>query len=220
MIIDCISDLHGELPKLDGGDLLIIAGDITARDKVPEWADFFTWLAKQDYKKKILIAGNHDGFLSQCASSKEGKILDSMVGKEFDYLLDTGCEYEGYKIWGSPWSLWFHGINPQCKYFTCTESHIAKKWALIPSDTDILITHSPPNGILDRIKAYDTGGYLFTGSVNLRDTVRAIKPKLHVFGHIHEHGGCIIDADDTKFINASIMNEVYDPVNKPIRVIL
>jgi len=52
MIIDCIADLHGFYPELDGGDLLIIAGDITASDKSHQWVEFFKWLAAQDYQKK------------------------------------------------------------------------------------------------------------------------------------------------------------------------
>jgi hypothetical protein len=39
VIIDCISDLHGNEPKLPGGDILIIAGDMTARDAVVDWFD-------------------------------------------------------------------------------------------------------------------------------------------------------------------------------------
>lgn len=34
MIIDCIADLHSHYPKLDGGDLLIVAGDLTDRDSL------------------------------------------------------------------------------------------------------------------------------------------------------------------------------------------
>ena len=60
MIIDCISDLHGHFPDLRGGDLLLIAGDLTARDIEPEYFKFFDWLDEQKYRKKILIAGNHD----------------------------------------------------------------------------------------------------------------------------------------------------------------
>jgi 3',5'-cyclic AMP phosphodiesterase CpdA len=61
MKIDCISDLHGFQPKLEGGDLLIVAGDLTARDTVEEYITFNSWLSDQNYDRKIIIAGNHDG---------------------------------------------------------------------------------------------------------------------------------------------------------------
>lgn len=215
MIIDCISDLHGEYPELEGGDLLIIAGDLTASDKPIQYECFFDWLGKQQYKKKIFISGNHD---NQAMSQFDW-------GENVEYLYDSGTQFEGLKIWGSPWSLWFYGINPHCKAFTATDRQLNKEYELIPDDTGILITHSPPYGIFDKIQRnpwrHDLDDDLHVGSVSLRNHVMMrVKPKLHVFGHIHEGGGNILDTNVTKFINCSYMNEDYEPVNKPIRIIL
>lgn len=237
MIIDCISDLHGHYPKLEGGDLLIVAGDLTAKHTFGEYAfEFITWLSKQDYKRKIVIAGNHDTFLGEGAE-------DAM--KPFcDYLCDSGTEFEYYdenlpeedekflpsgkrtlKIWGSPWTKTFEGMNPYCKAFTVdTEEELAEKWALIPEDVDILITHSPPYRILDKITFPShlmmLGGD-HAGSLSLCEKIsnspRSLK--LHVFGHIHEAYGEKY-WKPTRYINASYVNEHYQPVNKPIRVIL
>ena len=56
MIIDCISDLHGYYPELEGGDLLIVAGDLTARDDENEHEiEFAQWFLTQRYKYKIFI---------------------------------------------------------------------------------------------------------------------------------------------------------------------
>lgn len=210
-----ISDLHGFHPKLEGGDLLIIAGDLTARDTQDQHMQFLSWIAQQDYKKKIWIAGNHDNFL---IGTKFIPIKD--LGME--YLCDSGTEFEGLKIWASPWTKTFKGMNPHCKAFTVdTEKELAEKWALIPDDVDILITHSPPYGILDGVPNFSTGKVIWTGSSSLRQEVTTrIKPRLHVFGHIHENGGNMVDLITTKFINASHVNEFYKPVNKPVRVIL
>lgn len=63
MDITAISDLHGHYPELPGGDLLIVAGDLTSRDTQEQHLQFLSWIGKQDYKKKIWIAGNHDNYL-------------------------------------------------------------------------------------------------------------------------------------------------------------
>jgi Icc-related predicted phosphoesterase len=229
MIIDCISDLHGYYPQLEGGDLLIVAGDLTARDEGDEYNKFCDWLIDQNYKKKIFIGGNHDNLLvdyipkfHHCPVRNN---LETNKPKElFEYLCDNGTEFENLKIWGSPWTKTFPGMNPRCKAFTVdTEEELAEKFALIPDDVDILVTHSPPLGIFDQIenKPYRDKN---VGSRSLRNIVlsasRYSKLKLHIFGHIHEHGGKILDLSEIKFINASHVNERYEPVNKPVRVVL
>lgn len=220
MIIDCISDLHGYYPKLEGGDLLIVAGDLTASDQPSQYIQFMTWLMHQKYKKKILIAGNHDNEI-------EKRFMHFDENSGCNYLFDSGTEFEGLKIWGSPWTKTFPGMNPRCKAFTVdTEEELGEKFSLIPDDIDILVTHSPPYGILDEIEEDTKLGRrdFHVGSQFLRNTILSVdrlpKLKLHVFGHIHEHGGKMLDMPITKFVNASHVNERYEPVYKPIRVIL
>lgn len=221
MIIDCISDLHGNFPKLEGGDLLIVAGDLTARDTEKQNEDFWRWVAYQDYKKMIVIAGNHDNYMKNHPNSlvDEGKTLEYLCdsGTEFclyPHITEVGKTYERQKvkIWGSPWTKTFEGINPHCTAFTLeNEEDLQKKWDLIPKDTDILITHSPPFGILDNS----------FGSTALRSTVEEIKPRLHVFGHIHEGSGQTVlkhVGPNTICVNASYVDRRYRPVNKPIRI--
>ena len=239
MIIDCISDFHGNYPELEGGDLLIVAGDLTARDTEDEYAAFDEWLWQQNYKKIIIIAGNHDNGLQY----PERIFRDGVLWTKGDYLCDSGTEFsyniDGFpeedekflpngkrtlKIWGSPWTKRFKGMNPHCMAFTCeTEEELAEKWATIPNDIDILVTHSPPHGILDELVEE---GY-HVGSMALQNVVRRIRPKLHVFGHVHEsYGMCrpILEFIALQgypiSVNASHVNEYYEPVNKPIRVIL
>lgn len=231
MKIDCIADLHGYEPKLPGGDLLILAGDYTARDSLLEWGDFFYWLKQQKYRKKILISGNHDNFLQSAypKSEKESyelrevkEFLEQMgeENEDFEYLCDSGTEFEGYKIWGSPWSVWFSGVNPNCKAFMANESKLEKKFKKIPKDVDILITHTPPYLVLDESRdGRPCGSQMLRQQLDTR-----IKPILHVFGHIHEEGCKEIlfkhVGVNTICVNASYVDENYRERKKFMTVTL
>ncbi len=221
MKITCISDLHGHYPELSGGDLLIVAGDLTAGDMGNDWMQVCIWLMDQKYKKIIVVAGNHDNCLKW---NKENVVISEDHDSRIQYLRDSGTEFEGLKIWGSPWSLWFHGINPKCKAFTGSEKDLAKKFALIPDDIDILITHSPPYAILDIVKKNNSNSYENVGSKALAEKVGHMKnlPKLWVWGHIHECYGTDLPVRHKRciMINASHVNENYEPVNKPIDIVL
>jgi Icc-related predicted phosphoesterase len=215
MKITAISDLHGNYPELGGGDLLIVAGDLTARDLSHERQIFLQWIAEQNYRKKIWIAGNHD---------------NSLVGLQFtptrsdaaEYLCDSGTEFEGLKIWGSPWTKTFEGMNPHCKAFTCqTEEELAVKFSLIPDDIDILVTHSPSEGVLDEVDEVTKWGteQFNVGSSSLIKPMIKSGCRLHVFGHIHESYGKFFNPiNGITYVNASHVNERYEPVNKPIEL--
>lgn len=217
MIVDCISDLHGHYPYMQGGDLLLIAGDLTADDSIGGYIEFRSWLENVDYRMKIFIAGNHDNRLEREAYREERQDASPI------YLKDTGIDFEGFKIWGSPWTRTFIGQNPHAKAFAVdTEEELAEKWALIPKDVDILVTHSPPEGILD---GTTWPKHRHVGSRTLYELMYAgrIAPKLHVFGHIHESYGMVpklLDFPSTTCVNASHVNRSYEPVNPPRRIIL
>lgn len=226
MIIDCISDLHGFYPKLKGGDLLIVAGDLTATDTPDEYIYLCGWLLDQNYSKKIFIGGNHDNFLQQIPDFFK-------VCGYCEYLCDSGTEFQGLKIWGSPWTKRFKGMNPLCMAFTVdTDEELAEKWALIPDDIDILVTHSPAIGIMDHVGLQGEN----SGSLSLMKKARSLRNlKLFVCGHVHEGHGLITPHDLSEtalafptriptcksmpyLVNASHVNENYKPVNDPIRV--
>ena len=209
MIIDCISDLHGYYPKLEGGDLLIIAGDLTYKDKLEQHEEFCEWLDVQPYRKKVVISGNHDNNIDPDGIN----CLRNTV-----YLFDSVTEFHGLKIWGSPWTKTFPSMNPKYKAFTLdTEEELAEKWSLIPNDIDILITHSPAYGILDKTITRER-----VGSKSLQmDLFQRIRPKLFVCGHVHEGYGVNHNEGFLKnAINVSHVNERYEPVNKPVRIVL
>ncbi len=222
MDITCISDLHGFQPELPSGDLLIVAGDLTARDDYEGYCKFNEWMIgnSRKYKKCIIISGNHDNSLLP------GKFNVESLPK-VEYLCDSGTEFEGLKIWGSPWTKTFKGMNPNCKAFTCdTDEELAKKWALIPDDTNILITHGPGKLMHDKtINDFHVGSEsLLRWVSNHCNTL-----KLHVYGHVHEAYGIwdqrilqkhFNDKCGIIFVNCSYVNERYQPVNKSIRIVL
>lgn len=229
MKITCVSDLHGEQPELEGGDLLILAGDYTASSKIPQWCEFFSWVKKQNYHKKIMIAGNHDslfehGYPKTQQEADELKEVQSilmeqelMEEEDFEYLCDSRAEFNGMKIWGSPWTPSFGNW-----YFMKDRGEdIKKMWDLIPDDTEILITHGPPFGILDEVTR--SSKYRIVercGCHHLRSSLERLKNlKLHIFGHIHEGYGQV-EIDGVTYINCSIMNGDYESVNKPINIII
>lgn len=219
MEITCISDLHGHYPILDGGDLLIVAGDLTARDTFEQHCDFKKWLYEQPYRKKVVIAGNHDNyFIGQPGDDlifSSYNIENGQQKSYASYLCDSGTEFEGLKIWGCPYSLLFDEVNPKCTAFMGSEEELMAKYDLIPKDIDILISHTPPYGILD-----ENYKNISCGSVSLRHSLHRIKPKILVCAHIHECGGKQIDLVITNIVNASIVNEYYQPVNNPVKITL
>ncbi len=121
----------------------------------------------------------------------------------------SAVEIDGLKIYGSPWQPrfydWAFNLN--------RGAELEEKWRLIPPDTDVLITHGPPHGILDEVERQ----YYIenTGCEELRKRVEMICPKLHVFGHIHCGYGQI-EKFGTEFVNASNCDEEYNPVNLPV----
>lgn len=210
MEITLISDLHGNKPELPGGDLLIIAGDLTSRDTIEEHEEFCKWASKVPYTKIVIIAGNHDNNIS-------ADMIESTT--RCYYMEDSYSSFEGLKIWGSPWTLQFKGQNPDCMAFSYPlQIQMEEKWEEIPDDVDILVTHTPPFGIMDQ--AYAWYRKVRTGCPSLLKKVKEIKPKLHVFGHIHEHGGKTKEYDGTIFVNAAHVNEYYEPINKPVIITL
>ncbi len=222
--VDCISDLHGHYPELPGGDLLIVAGDLTAMDIYDEYLQFCEWIKKQNYKCKILIAGNHDNQLQRnrpCIKEDDNFTLDVV------YLQDELYTFEGITIYGTPWTPWFYGVNPHCKAFMANESKLKDKFDLIPKHIDILVSHGPPKGCLDEIPDWNTGKIEHVGSQALKDAVDRVQPLYHVFGHIHEHGGkqlrykwTMDKRPDCQMFNVSVVDERYKPNNQVRRIIL
>ena len=200
-----LSDTHGKHDEITipQADVFIFCGDMCSVGTLPEVESFARFLKGLPHKHKVVIAGNHDfPFENESKEVAEKMVRDAGA----IYLNDSQTVIEGIKIWGSP-------IQPRFFDWAFNRDRgeeINKHWELIPEDTDVLITHGPPYGILDKIK----NGNL-VGCEELRKRVDLLKPKVHAFGHIHESSG-IKEISGTTFVNASNLDFHYEYKNRPL----
>lgn len=203
MRIVCISDthsLHRDIEHIPDGDVLVHAGDWSGRGTVNELIAFNAWLGTLPHKHKLVTAGNHDA-----------------IAKNFDFaqnalssarlLIDKAAVIDGVKFYLTPWTPTFGHWS----FMRDRGRPIGVKWDNIPDDTDVLVSHGPPLNVLDEC------GNGHVGCADLLSRVLLVKPKLHIFGHIHEGYG-LYKGLFTTFVNASICDGGYNPVNAPIVV--
>ena len=197
--------LHRSL-AVPAGDALIHCGDFSNEPILSEYDDFFAWFASWPHKHKILVAGNHDELLQQFPAIRK------RIPSTINYLEDSTTEVEGLKIFGSPWT-------PGASYMAYTYREGkpgAPAWSMIPPFTDVVITHGPPRGILD--VSY-TG--LHIGDKDLLARIVAIRPRAHLFGHVHGYNG-VVERDGTIYVNAAIGDdeeEADEELSSRIRVV-
>lgn len=181
-----LSDTHGchhRLQNLPEADVVVHSGDFCMVGSEQEAIDFVNWFCDLPYRHKILICGNHD----VCLYGADIDGLDDNV----HYLCNSGIEIDGLKFYGVPM---FMG--------DCISDRQSRNYAKIPSDTDILITHSPAYGIID---LDDNINY---GSEEILDRLTALNLKAHLFGHIYAQHG-MKSLNGTIFSNGAIMNSDY-----------
>jgi len=207
-----ISDTHGQHESLDmpKGDMLIHCGDFSFSKQ--SITNFLIWFSSQNYKYKILVAGNHDGLVEEIGKKRFKKMCHT-IDKDIIYLEDESVEIEGHKIYGSPWTPEFMAWS-----FMAYEDDLYEKWKKIPKDTTILITHGPEKDVLDKVGG--NGFYKSVGSSALKNILFDLKEvKYHLFGHIHNEAG-IKEADEYKpyvSVNAaSVYDSVFFGIKKPI----
>ncbi len=197
-----ISDTHGRHDRLEipDGDVLIHAGDLTDRGELHEVQAFDAFLARLDHRHKLVIAGNHDYCFERQPAAARAALRHAV------YLEDRAVEIEGVRFWGSPWQPWFFdwAFNLQ------RGAEIRAKWGLIPDDTEVLITHGPPLGHRDLTARGEPAG-----CADLRARIGEVRPRFHLFGHIHEAFGTSTDGTTT-YVNASTCDLGYRPVNPPV----
>lgn len=231
MKIGLISDTHNlhaqlAIPELD---ILIHAGDSTGHGKQHEVDSFETWFANlEQVRYKVFIAGNHDFYYQKKNVLPYKK--QHQNGPVF-YLKDSGIEIEGLKIYGTPWTPFFHdwafnGLEDRGDQGMGYEGGpgwnakpdsdhllLSEVYARVPDDTDILVCHSPPR--LGRLDITLEG--LEVGSWELRKRIEQLNLKAVVSGHIHEGYGSE-RLMDTMCYNVCSCNRRYEIAN-PVTVI-
>lgn len=225
-----ISDLHTYHYRIKWpvdpktADVIVCSGDISDRGEEHQVKAFFKWFKAIEGPAKILVAGNHDiSFDPERNGLGNGAIPtwleyelaifqfeanDTFPQKRNYYLNDSGCEINGVKFWGSPVTPWFYGDYWAFNKYRGAE--IKKTWDIVPRGTQVLITHGPAFGHVDWL----TREALYLGCEDLTKKIADIKPVLHLCGHIHDGYGWE-QAADSIFVNSSICNEAYNPINLP-----
>ena len=204
MQITVISDTHGHHHKLQlppTTDMIIHAGDFSNVGRLAEVRIFLDWYAALPHPYKVLIGGNHDFLLERSPFMFQSLLPDNII-----YLENEGIEIEGIQFWGSPITPFFFNWA----FNRHRGPEIQKYWEKIPENVDVLITHGPPKGYGDVTVRGDV-----VGCEDLLERVLEVKPKYHIYGHIHEGFG-IYSTEPTTFINASNMDEKYQMVNEPV----
>lgn len=204
--IVCFSDIHGQIDNnltdwfnSHPGDILIFAGDQKG-SRLEDGSKFASWITNLPYKYKVIVFGNHDDNYKnvQDYCKKYKNII---------FLYDELINLYGINIYGSPYSVAFGNW-----VFQKSDKDLIRLYDSIPDSTNILITHTPAYGILDKtIFGYNEG------SRSLLDRIDKLPNlKYHISGHIHEGGGKYVDYEKQRvYINASLLNEQYKLVRMP-----
>ena len=200
----CLSDLHGHLPEnLPEAELIILAGDYMPDQYYQEeWTEstFAPWLHNLSQRSTVIgVAGNHDRLFQD-----QPEIAKSL---SWIYLHDSGHSHRGLKIWGTPWTHQIFRMS-----FAASEGELQTVFEQAPREVDVVISHGPPHGVLDK---GPSGKHV--GSVAFKRWLLIRKPRAVVCGHIHGgHGQATLG--ETTIINAAYVDDDYLPKNAPILI--
>ena len=229
MKITFISDTHTYMYDdnykeliLNGGDILCFTGDIMSSGyNEGEIIHFLKWFSKQPFRYKIFIAGNHDRLLED-KPLIANDLISQYKDKGIIYLKNSSVEIEGLTFYGTPHQPYFGGWAFNVPDY----EKLIYIYQQIPDNVDVLLTHCPPYGILDqshRPNYHNPSGENHLGSIELKEVLAAknltkTQPRVVAFGHIHGDGGKQIQIGNTLYINASLCDESYEPVNNIVSI--
>ena len=198
-----VSDTHGQHEEhgVLEADLLVHCGDLCggARRGEEEIARLDDWFSRQRAEQILVVGGNNDLAVQRRLEQGRPAFRHARV------LQDEAVEVGGLRIYGSPWVPDLAGMA----YYADT-AELKRRWAAIPDGLDLLITHTPPAGVLDRSSS---GQRL--GCRQLARAVAARAPRVHAFGHVHASYGTA-QSGGTTFINASSLARGQPRLRPPV----
>ena len=214
VLIQAAADLHGELPEIEPCDLLLLVGDLVPpalehdSEASRDWLafEFAQWLEEVPAEEVIAVAGNHDFWATDVRAGEHA----GLFGARWTYLRDAQTTAAGLRIYGSPWTPDVYGAA-----FEAPEAQLARIWAAIPTELDVLMVHCPPRGHGDQIANGDAAPTLM-GSTALTRAVARTHPRLVIFGHAHEaYGYRAEDPAGTLLANVSVRTDYLGGLAEP-----
>jgi Icc-related predicted phosphoesterase len=198
-----VSDTHSQHEQLGRlrGDVLIHSGDSAngfarSTDDVQRLDD---WFGQQDFSLILCTGGNHDFELEERSRAGTTPVL-----RHAEFLVDRSVHFRGLHFYGAPWTPELDGWA-----FYLPPREMRERWARIPEDVDVLITHTPPQWILDRNRRGRC-----CGCPDLAERLLGLRPRILGFGHVHASAGTL-ERDGTTYVNASMVNSQYQIAHRP-----
>jgi Icc-related predicted phosphoesterase len=202
-----VSDTHGKHDRLivPACDLLVHCGDFSRRGRRDELDAALAWLARQPAAARVLVAGNHDHVCEHDPAATRAACAAAGVV----YLRDEPASVAGLSLYGSPVTPAFRSLA----FNRERGAEIRAHWDKIPGGLDLLITHGPPRGLGDRVFF---GAHV--GCADLLAAVRRARPRVHVYGHIHEARGeyRLPDLPGTRFLNVANATLLHGAPREPV----
>lgn len=237
MKVFATSDLHGNLEGLDleGIDLAILAGDIAPLKGMSSWdvydqlvwmnTEFNDWCNRWPNAKIVFTPGNHDFFpliKDRFGEKLREENLDLKLASNATMLIDKCIDIYGsnsnvsgcLRVYGTPWVP----IISHRWAFEAEHDKLQDKFAQIPKDVDILVTHAPPRlNCVDVSLDYGVNSERF-GSSELSEAIAFKFPKMCFCGHIHSGSHSMSKLGSTQVWNVSRLNESYNIAYEPLRL--
>jgi Icc-related predicted phosphoesterase len=215
----CISDTHNqhESIQVPDGDVIVHCGDFSNHGSLEETARFARWFSSLPHRHKILVPGNHDMIMDRGyykaywndwshVKQSTDEAFALFEDKGVHVLVDESVTLGGVKVYGCPQVVCYASWQTA---FNSPPDKISPYWKNIPDDVDVLLTHSPPAGILDREPFGESAGC----PLLLEAMQKRLKPAYHVFGHIHSDWGAK-RVGDTCFVNAASVTDFYSTAGR------
>lgn len=223
MKITAISDIHGWLPEIPESDILLICGDIVPlpyqrnNDKSALWFEntFTEWIDKLSVKHVVAIGGNHDFYLYEMWKAHGSGWIPPVKSEKFHYLLDSYCDIEGIRIYGTPWCT---GLP---NWAFDLDTHWDRDYFIKTMQVcDILISHMPPK--LGGLGLVHQPGWNYMKDFSSDELAEAIHygTKYVFCGHVHSGDHHLVESSVTGgyIANVSVLDEEYKMSYKPLEI--